>query len=159
MVNISQTKIKSNTSTWRSWKSMKQRCYLKTMHSYKYYGGRGIKVCDRWLESFANFASDMGERPEGTTLDRIDSNGDYTPENCRWSDIHTQNTNRRIPIKRVNKYKGVYRVGYQYQAYIVFYKNRITIGYFNDEEYAASMYDQYLIALSGDDGITNFEYK
>ena len=76
---------------------MKRRCYVEKAHNYKYYGGRGIKVCDRWLgdDGFKNFLKDMGERPKGTTLDRINNNGNYEPINCKWSTISEQNKNRR----------------------------------------------------------------
>jgi len=78
-----------------TWKSMHDRCNLENRKDYKFYGGKGIKVCERWRK-FSNFLDDMGERPIGLTLDRIDGDGDYSPDNCRWSDITTQNRNRKI---------------------------------------------------------------
>lgn len=76
-----------------AWLSMKGRCYRKSDTAYPVYGGRGITVCDRWLESFENFLEDMGHPPEGYSLDRIDVNGNYEPSNCRWADSDTQFNN------------------------------------------------------------------
>ena len=86
---------------------MKQRCLNPNNSAYAYYGGRGITVCERWIHSFADFLADMGERPEGTTLDREDSNGDYSPDNCVWSTKRTQQHNRRCTYDaRCIRHKG-----------------------------------------------------
>lgn len=82
------------TPTWKSWSSMKARCYDKNHEYYKYYGGKGITVCDRWKESFENFLEDMGERLNGTTLDRINNDKQYCKENCKWSTTEEQNSNK-----------------------------------------------------------------
>src|SRR6185436_15659613 len=82
-------------STYCSWQAMKQRCLNPKYNKFHLYGGRGIKVCDRWM-SFQNFLADMGERPNGKTLDRFpDVNGNYELSNCRWADINEQHLNRR----------------------------------------------------------------
>lgn len=92
--------------TYRCWRSMMQRCYRIKEKSYPYYGGRGISVCDLW-HKFENFLADMGEVLEGMTLDRIDSNGNYEPSNCRWANRQTQIRNRTITKKLT--YQGVCR--------------------------------------------------
>lgn len=83
------------TRTYNTWQSMKKRCYDISYEHYYLYGERGIVVCDIWIDSFERFLKDMGERPEGKTLDRIDTNGNYEPDNCKWSTYKEQSANRR----------------------------------------------------------------
>lgn len=77
------------------WSSMKNRCTNANHPAYCDYGGRGIRVCVRWMKSFEAFYADMGPRPPGTSLDRKNNNGNYTPKNCRWATPQEQRTNRR----------------------------------------------------------------
>ena len=81
--------------TYVSWRGMLARCYYADHVSYEYYGGRGVTVCGRWRSSFESFLADMGERPEGKTLDRIDPDGNYEPSNCRWATPFEQRHNQR----------------------------------------------------------------
>jgi hypothetical protein len=85
----------TKTRTFKSWDSMRQRCLNENDPSFARYGGRGISVCARWRDDFAAFLKDMGERPAGKTLDRIDGRGDYSPDNCRWASYKDQVRNRQ----------------------------------------------------------------
>lgn len=82
-------------STYLSWKTMKARCYNPKATGYEYWGGRGITVCKRWRQSFRAFLEDMGERPEGMTLERKDVNGNYKKSNCCWATPTEQRANQR----------------------------------------------------------------
>ena len=84
--------------THQCWADMKQRCFNQKSPSFNRYGGRGITVCDRWKDSFYAFLEDMGEKPDGMSLDRINNDGNYTPENCRWATQATQSNNKRCSV-------------------------------------------------------------
>lgn len=98
----------TNTLEYRVRTYMIQRCYNKNHDSYSDYGGRGITVCERWLESVENFIEDMGKCPEGLTLERIDVNGNYCPENCKWETASNQGYNKRIRESNTSGRTGVY---------------------------------------------------
>lgn len=86
----------TKTPTYRSWVSMRERCYSPRASNFKWYGRRGITVCERWKSSFETFRSDMGERPSGTTLDRLNPDGNYEPGNCRWATSGEQARSKRV---------------------------------------------------------------
>lgn len=84
----------SKSREYRAWAHMKGRCYDLNDVGYRYYGGRGISVCERWIDSFENFIADMGKCPKGLSLDRIEVNGNYKPSNCRWATSEQQLNNK-----------------------------------------------------------------
>ena len=88
----------TDTPTHISWVNMNHRCGNSNATQYRYYGGKGISICERW-KSFEAFLADMGERPDGTTLDRIDNSKDYSPDNCVWSSRKQQSRNRSMNIQ------------------------------------------------------------
>lgn len=101
------------TGTYTTWAGMKQRCQSPNDNNYPYYGGRGIRVCERW-QTFENFLADMGERPPGMSIDRINPNGDYEPGNCQWANGTRQSRNRsmcKLDPESVNEIRGRHEHG------------------------------------------------
>jgi len=104
------------TRIYSIWRSMKSRCQDKNKSNYKNYGGRGINVCDKW-QDFIGFYEDMGDPPKGLTLDRIDNDGPYCKENCRWATWEEQHVNKRMRSDNTVGFRGVEALPYgRYRA-------------------------------------------
>lgn len=141
------------------------RCYRDNDSAYPLYGGRGIRVCSRWLEPFGlglkNFYTDMGDRVGNQQIDRIDVNGDYSPENCRWVTPQQNLMNRRVFKKNKTGFKGVsIRPSGKFRAAIAKDKKDYVIGQkFETAEDAARAYDAKAIELFGEFAVLNFPEK
>lgn len=138
--------LKSETATkhglvkhplYQIWLAMKQRCYNKNISNHSDYGGRGITVCDRWLDSFENFFEDMGERPSDEySIDRIDNNQGYSPENCKWSTRSEQSINQRVKKNNKSGVRGVCwdKFRNKWSANLKFKSEKIYLGRFLEFE-------------------------
>lgn len=104
---------RNGSPTYHTWSQMKNRCLHPSSNNWANYGGRGIAICERW-QTFYGFLADMGERPIGTTLDRVDPNGNYEKSNCRWADSRTQARNKRttkLSEDAVREIRRIYNAG------------------------------------------------
>lgn len=128
------------TKTYNSWRAMVERCTNPKHICWEMYGGAGIKVCARWRK-FSNFLEDMGERPAGMSIDRIRSCGNYTPSNCRWATLSTQNRNKRKRHGTTSRYRGVSLHGCgKWTAQANLSGKKVYLGLFTSERSAALAY-------------------
>lgn len=120
----------SKTEEYKSWCRIKYRCYNDKFSKYDRYGGRGIKIFKGWVDDFEAFYRYMGKAPEGTTIDRIDNDGNYEPGNVRWADWSTQQLNKSLYFNSTTGFKGVYKSGDKYRAELYYRKKKYHIGTF-----------------------------
>ena len=143
----------TGTPLYRTWVALKDRCYNKSAKYYKNYGGRGIKVCNKWRESFENFYEDMiGGYKKGLQLDRVNNDKGYSKDNCRWTTCQQNLQNRGSNLKSKNKYKGVRwsSISNKWLARIQKEGKSYHLGLFTCEKEAALAYNERAYELNGE---------
>lgn len=153
-----KTHGKAFSSEYNSWQHMKRRCTNENYHAYHRYGARGIKVCDRWLNSFENFYADMGDKPTPEhQLDRIDNDGNYEPNNCRWV-TPKENSNNRGKQKNKVGYTGVSYRKNRYEVSFTVNRKHKYVGVFKTLEEAVNARKNAIINYNKNNN-TNLKYE
>lgn len=154
-------------SVYKIWLGIRNRTQNPNVNTYKYYGGRGIKICKGWLNSIDSFYESMGDRPDNTSIDRIDNKGHYScgkcreciinnwTFNCRWANMEKQTWNRNICKNNSSGFIGIAKINTRWYARIQVNQSNYSLNGFADPEQAAIEYDKAVIFFRGYDGVTN----
>lgn len=148
MIPIEFGDIGTNHYLYPTWSSIKQRCYNKENKDYHLYGARGIYLCPRWLYSFKNFVEDMGERPKGYSIDRINNDGPYSPQNCKWSSSFEQRKNQRIRSDNKSGEEGISIKGNLWRVVVTVDKKWTQVGTYYTKKEAIAAKQAFLKGLN-----------
>lgn len=151
----------TNKAEYGNWDNMRHRCYNPIRPEYKNYGGKGIIVCDRWRNSFSNFLNDMGPKPSPKhSINRIDSDGNYEPNNCEWALQSSQNINQHMRKDNTSGYRGVdyHKQRDKWRARVKWHNIVYQLGLYSTPEEAAYVRDQAALQIHGSNTTLNFNY-